>query len=275
VLLGRRLGVPVTMTLHGGELLCARNPRLIPQLRTAFSGATRIFAVCESLRQFAIELGASDERVEVIGNGVDADHFRPLDRGAARTALGLSPDVKVLVSMSQPSEEKAHHRVIEVLPLLAERWPGLVYLIAGADGMEAQVRAELEAQAARLGVSESVRFPDEQSPGGLPGLLSSADVFVHAARREGPANVLLEAMACGLPVVTTDAGSHRETVSRPELGELVPFGEPQSLEEAIDRSLSRPWDRAAIRRYAETHNWDGRIDRLCRIFTESVAERRL
>jgi len=69
-------------------------------------------------------------------------------------------------------------------------------------------------------------------------------------------------------VVTTDVGGNREVVNRPELGEIVPFGEPAALEAAIDRALAQPWDRAAIRRYAESNSWDGRIDRLCRVFTE-------
>ncbi|MDR1662665.1 MAG: glycosyltransferase [Azoarcus sp.] len=162
-------------------------------------------------------------------------------------------------------EGKGCRRVIEVLPSLVRRWPGLVYLIAGSTGKD---DAALKAQAGRLGLGGTVRFLDGLPPGELFGPLSAADVFVLAGHAENGGGVFLEAMACGLPVVTTDSGGNREVVCRSELGALAPFGEPLALETALDLSLSRPWDRAAIRRYAETNSWDGRIDRLCRVFSE-------
>lgn len=268
ILLGRWLGVPVTVTLRGDEVRQARDPWLGPKLRETLLGATKVFAVCESLRQFAVDMGVPGERAEVIRSGVDAERFRPRDRNAARAALGLPPDVPVLISVGRLFEGKGHHRVIEVLPALVRRWPGLVYLIVGGGGAAGDNRAALDAQVERLGLGGTVRFLGELPHEDLPGPLSAADVFVLATRAEGWANVFLEAMACGLPVVTTDVGGNREVVCRPELGELVPFGEPLALETALDQALSRPWDRAAIRRYAESHSWDGRIDRLCRVFTE-------
>jgi glycosyltransferase involved in cell wall biosynthesis len=277
VLLGRWLGVPVTMTLYGSELGCVRNSRRILKLREAFRGAARIFAVSESLRQFALELGAPDERVEVVGNGVDAECFRPRDRNAARAALDISPTVPVLVVSGSGLSfgEKDYNRVIEVLPILSERWPGLVCLLVGLDSLEKNRRVRLEAQVERLNLKETVRFLDGLSPDELPGPLSAADVFVFAAHHEGPVTALLEAMACGLPIIAFDTGSNRELVCRPELGELIPFGDPSGLKTAIDLGLSRTWDRVAIRRYGETYHWDGRINRLCRAFAESVAGRRV
>jgi teichuronic acid biosynthesis glycosyltransferase TuaC len=92
---------------------------------------------------------------------------------------------------------------------------------------------------------------------GVP--LSGADVFVLATRNEGWANVFLEAMACGLPVVTTDVGGNAEVVCRPELGILVPFEDPSALEHALAEALRRKWDRAAIVAYARANSWDNRI----------------
>jgi len=275
VLLGRRLGVPVTITLHGGEWVCARHPRRIMKLRETFKGAARIFAVSESLRQFALELDAPDDRVEVIGNGVDAECFRPRDRIAARAALGLSLDAPVLFFSSRSFEEKDYERALEALPALCERWPGLVCLLAGSGSLDKRRRAELESLIERLGVKERVRFLGALPPGKLPEALSAADLFVFAAYHEGPVTALLEAMACGLPVVAFDAGGSRELICRPELGELVPFGDSSALKTSIDSALSRTWDRVAIRHYGETYHWDGRVNRLYRAFTEAVAERRV
>lgn len=267
VLLGQRLGVPVTITLRGSEVRHARDPRLAPRLRAALLGAARVFAVSDSLRQLALQLGVPAEKTEVVGNGVDAGRFRPRDRNAARAALGLPANAPVLISVGWLVERKGYHLVIDALPALCRRWPGLVYLIVGAGNAAGDNRAALEAQARRLGVDAAVRFLGALPPDELPGPLSAADVFVLATRNEGWANVFLEAMACGLPVVTTDVGGNREVVCRPELGEVIPFGQPPALEAGIERALSHPWDRAAIRQYAEANSWDGRIERLCRAFS--------
>jgi len=274
VLLGRWLGVPVTITLHGGELVCARSLRRVLKLRETFREAARIFAVSESLRQFALELGAPDDRVEVVGNGVDAEYFRPRDRNAARDALGISQVAPVLIS-SDPAGEKGYKRLIEALPALSERWPGLVCLLVGSGSLKKSRRVELEALVERLDLKETVRFLDDLPLDGLADLLSAADVFVFDAHHEGPVTALIEAMACGLPVVAFDAGANRELVCRPELGELVPFGDPSALKTAIDLALSRTWDRVTIRRHGESYHWDGRVNRLCRAFTEAVAEWRV
>src|SRR5437879_12321895 len=88
--------------------------------------------------------------------------------------------------------------------------------------------------------------------------LSAADVFVLATRNEGWANVFLEAMACGLPVVTTDVGGNAEIVTNQNLGILVPFGDADRLAQAIADALVRDWDRDAIVAYHASNSWERR-----------------
>jgi len=126
-LLGRWLRVPVTITLHGLEERLVADAALAPRLRAALTGAARVFAVSEPLRQTAIRLGVPETKVEVVGNGVNIGRFQPRDRAAARTTLGLSATAPVLVSVGGLVERKGFHRVIEVLPELRRRWPDLVY----------------------------------------------------------------------------------------------------------------------------------------------------
>jgi glycosyltransferase involved in cell wall biosynthesis len=101
--------------------------------------------------------------------------------------------------------------------------------------------------------------------------LSAADVFVLATRNEGWANVILEAMACGLPVVATDVGGNREVVAHAGLGAIVPYGDPAALIEAVDTALGKAWDRAAIRAYARANDWSHRIERLIALHGEVLA----
>jgi glycosyltransferase involved in cell wall biosynthesis len=266
-LIGRWLKVPVTITMRGTEVRHAVTPGLRERLTTALASAQQVFSVSDALRQLALGLGISGSKVVVVGNGVDAQRFQPMDRSACRQALDLQPAAPVLVSVGGLVERKGFHRVIEVLPDLVAALPDLVFLIVGGPSAEGDNRAELQAQVERLGLQRHVRFLGTRKPEDLSEVLSAADVFVLATRNEGWANVFLEAMACGLPVVTTDVGGNREVVCRQELGTVVPFGDAVALRAALDAALQHPWNRGAIRSYAEQNAWDGRVQILVSTFS--------
>jgi glycosyltransferase involved in cell wall biosynthesis len=264
--LGRWLQLPVTITLRGTEVPHSRNPVLRPRLARTLQAAARVLAVSDSLRRLAVELGAAAEKTEVVGNGVDTARFHPVDRAAARARFGLPDSAKVLISVGGLVERKGMHRVIECLPALLVQHPGLHYLIVGGASPEGDNRAELTAQVAQLGLGERVHFLGALPPDELKWPLSAADVFVLATRNEGWANVFLEAMACGLPVVATAVGGNAEVVCRDELGSIVPFGDGPALQQALDNALNKDWDRGAILQYAQANQWDTRVAQLLRAF---------
>jgi glycosyltransferase involved in cell wall biosynthesis len=206
------------------------------------------------------------ERAIVVGNGVDLSRFYPLPKAEARAVLGLAAQGPVLVSVGGLCERKGFHRVLACLPRLRQRHPGLRYLVVGGPSAEGDLTAQLQQQVRDLALEGCVVFAGPQPPDALRQWLSAADVFVLATRNEGWANVFLEAMACGLPVVTTRVGGNAEVVNAPELGAVVPFGDEPALEAAIDQALRTPWDRARIRAYAEANTWDRRIEVLEREF---------
>lgn len=263
-LLGRLLRVPVTITLRGTEPRLGATLLRGAQIRSALMRARRVLAVSGSLRDWAISAGVDPARITVASNGVDTERFRPVDRRQARERLGLPPTAPVLITVGGLTERKGFHRVIECLPTLLRRWPRLRYLIVGGASAEGDWRERLERQAAALGVAEAVTFLGVVAPEALHEPLSAADVFVLATRNEGCANVLLEAQACGLPVVTTDVGGNREIVAGPELGRVVPFGDRARLESALIEALVTSWDRDAIRCQALDRSWDARTHDLVR-----------
>jgi glycosyltransferase involved in cell wall biosynthesis len=268
VTLGRWLGIPTTITLRGTEKRHAADPILSRLLSSALSGASRIFAVAEALRRVAIDAGASPEKVRVIGNGVDNQTFYPIDQRRARQALQLPYDAKVLISVGGLVERKGFHRVIDCLPALRNQHPGIRYLIVGGAGPEGDWTERLKAQVNSLGLQSCVNFIGPMAADELRGPLSASDVFVLATRNEGWANVFLEAMACGLPIVTTDVGGNREVVSRPELGTIVPFDDAAALSAAIDGALTRDWNRDLIIAFARANDWDAKVKILVNEFLE-------
>jgi glycosyltransferase involved in cell wall biosynthesis len=235
----------------------------------ALDRAARVFSVADSLRRHMVGLGADPERIEVVGNGVDSARFAPLPRGEARRGLDIHAHAPVLVSVGGLVERKGFHRVIDCLPSLRQRHPGLQYLVVGGASAEGDWGTRLQAQVEALNLQDTVRFLGPLPPDQLRGPLSAADVFVLATSNEGWANVFLEAMACGLPVVTTDVGGNPEVVLHESLGTIVPFGDSAALERALDAALRRSWDRGQIREYAQQNDWETRVDQLCKAF-ESV-----
>jgi len=162
-LIGRRLGLPVTITLRG-----SKDQRLIgtdcePSLRDALAHADRVIAVSDSLRHEVAEpLGLPAGRVKVIGNGVDLEKFEPVDRTEARRRLGLDADAKVLIGVGNLIELKGFHRVVPLLPALRERFGKLVYLIVGGGtgaGRHERAHPGAGARARGGGLRSTVRPP--------------------------------------------------------------------------------------------------------------------
>ncbi|MFY9810319.1 glycosyltransferase [Aquabacterium sp.] len=272
-LLGRWLKVPVAITLRGTEARHARTPALVGPLKKALQGATRLIAVSAELRRVAVQLGADPARALVVGNGVDISKFQPHPKDEARAKLGIAPKARVLISVGGLVERKGLHRVIPLLPELLKTYPDLVYLIVGGASAEGDNRAELEKMVADLGLGAHVRFLGPKPHEELAAVLSAADVFVLATRAEGWANVFLEAMACGLPVVTTDVGGNREVVCRPELGEVVPFGDAQALGKALQAALRAQWNAECIRQYAQENAWPHRVQVLLDVLRSMAADK--
>jgi glycosyltransferase involved in cell wall biosynthesis len=264
VWLGQAVGKPVVVTGRGTDL------NLIPSfavprrlIRRAAERAAGLITVCQALKDDLVALGLPPERITVLRNGVDLEVFRPDDRTAARARFGIAPDRRVLGSVGHLIERKGHRLAIEALA----ECPDTDLVIAGG-GPE---RAALEARAAELGVGARVRFLGALAPAEVARLYAALDALVLASSREGWANVLLEAMACGTPVVATPAGGTPEVVAAPEAGVLARARDVPALVEAITRLFARPIDRAATRRYAERFAWDATTEGQIALFRSIVA----
>jgi glycosyltransferase involved in cell wall biosynthesis len=274
VLLGRWLGMPVSITLRGTESVHLQNRRLRARVLRAVRGADRVLTVSNDLRQLMTTHEIDASRIQVIGNGVDLAKFAPMDRDDARRALGLPARARIIVSVGGLVERKGFHRVLDAMPALLRRIPDLHYVIVGGASPAGDMGSQLREQVERLDLRSHVTFTGPLPPDRVRVALCAGDVFVLATRYEGWANVFLEAMACGLPVVTTRVGGNAEVVCASDLGILVPFGDQARLEEAIEQALRCPWDRERILRYARDNTWDSRVAALMAHFRRMVTTQR-
>jgi teichuronic acid biosynthesis glycosyltransferase TuaC len=245
-MLGRKLNVPVVITARGTDVNLL--PRFaIPRrmILWAAKHATALVTVSAALKSALTQLGVDASKIVVLRNGVDTELFHPVDRELQRARLGLSGTVLVMVGNLVAI--KGHDLVLRAL----RAFPDAQLLIIG-EGREGRDLREL---ARALGVGHRVRFlgamPQEQ----LPGYYGAADVLVLASSREGWPNVLLEAMACGTPVVSTRVGGTPEIVTAPEAGVLADERSVDGISEALRKLLRNYPDRKATRRYAERYSW--------------------
>lgn len=262
--LGQHFGRKVAITARGSDTsewpAYALPGRLI---RRAIRQADALIAVSASLKQGLVALGAPDDKVTVLRNGVDLHQFRPAtDRAAARVALGMPGPT--LLSVGHLITRKRLHLTIEALASLPE-----YHLVVVGDGPE---RATLEDLATRLGVSDRVRFAGSQPHNRLPLYYAAADVMVLASSREGWANVLLESMACGTPVVATSAWGTREAVASPEAGIVVDEATGAAIAAAVRTLTERRLAREATRAYAEGFSWDATTSGQITLFRRLVGD---
>lgn len=270
-LVAQWLKLPYCTTLRGTEKKHLAQPSLRKRVVSTLRGAARVFTVSESLRRIALAEGVPLQNVEVVGNGVDTSVFYPVDKASARAAVGVEQDAKVMITVGGLVERKGFHRVLVQMPGLLAKFPKLVYLIVGGPTPEGDWSARLRQLVDELGLSSHVRFLGAMAPEALRVPLSAADVSVLASSNEGWANVLLEAMACGVPVVASDVGGNAEVVCREDLGLVFKFGDDPALYHALDRALSMTWRCESIIRYAAQNAWDGRVEQLLAAFDAIAA----
>jgi glycosyltransferase involved in cell wall biosynthesis len=247
VLLGRSFGRPVTITARGTDI------NLIPEyhwprrmIRWAAREAAGMITVCAALKDGLVALGAEPAKIRVLRNGVDLRTFRPVDRVEARRRLGLT--APTLLSVGHLIPRKAHDLVIRAVAQL----PGYHLMIAGLGPEEQRLRALARSE----GVEDRVRFLGRVAHDQLREVYGAADLLVLASSREGWANVLLEAMACGTRVAASDVWGTPEVVAAPEAGALFTDRTPDAIAATVRQIMAQPEDRAATRRYAEGFSWD-------------------
>ena len=247
-LLSKWLGKPFVVTARGSDLnLISQYPRPRKLMLQAADQAASSIGVCQALMDKLAELGADRSKLNVLRNGVDLVRFVPEDRKAARERLGLPKDGRYLLMVANLVELKGHHIAIEALAQL----PDVSLLIAGT-GPE---QAALKALASRTGVAGRVHWAGLVPQDELKWWYSAADALALCSSREGWPNVLLEAMACGTPVLSTNVSGTPDMVNSPVAGELMESRNAQALVKAWTQLHAHTPPRAATRAHAETFSW--------------------
>jgi glycosyltransferase involved in cell wall biosynthesis len=245
-LLARRAGVPLLITARGSDVnVIAEFPAARKRIVWAAQQSVGVIAVSVALKERMVRIGIPESRIHVMRNGVDTEFFRPVDRAVARDSLGFRETT--LLSVGKLVEGKGHDIVVRAL----QRLPGTQLVIVG-DG---PMRRALERLVTELGLDGRVRFAGEITQEALREHYGAADVLVLASAREGMPNVVLEALACGTPVVATDVGGIAEVVTGRQAGVLLRERSPAAVADGVRALQANAPSRLETRRHAERYTW--------------------
>jgi len=264
IMLGKYFNKPVMISALGTDInLILQYPLARRLIRWAGEQSAAMVAVCEALRIEMIRLGMDGSRITTLRNGVDLTLFRPVDRAAVRKSLSM--DRFTLLSVGHLDPRKGHEHIIAALPALPD--VDLVIVGSGAG------RKKLEALAASAGVADRVTFAGPLPQARLRDYYGAADALVLASSREGWANVLLESMACGTPVVASNVWGTPEVVRGPAAGVLMSSLTPQGVADGVRELRAAYPDHAATRAYAEGFSWTETTRGQLRLFRQVAQQR--
>lgn len=184
---------------------------------------------------------ADPAKLSIIPCGVDPQLFRPMEREAARSALGLPPDAPVVLFVGRFAPLKGIDRLLEAVAALQPDFPGLQLMVVGGDGPQTHSARELEGMAQRLGIGHAVHFQGRVCQQDLPPFYSAADLLALPSHYESFGLVVLEALACGTPVAATPVGAVTFVVQEGFNGSLMASPRAQDVARAIARLLARPY----------------------------------
>lgn len=250
-MLARYFGKRVVVTARGSDINLISQfaiPRNLMQWTARNADAS--IGVCKALAD-QIRPWTAPERVHVVRNGVDLRRFRQMSREDARRTLKIAGS-PLLLSVGHLVENKGHALVIDALAEVAKRFPDARLVVVGR-GPEYD---RLRERAASRGCADRVVLAGGADPAAMIDWYNAADILVLASASEGWANVLLEALACGTPVVATRVGGSPEVLLDERVGRLVDNRDGPSIADSVLRLLSSYPDRDSVRRYAEGFSWE-------------------
>ena len=250
VRLGEQLQVPVVITARGTDIdHFSRLPLIRPLIRQALKRAAGIIAVSDALKRRMVELGIEPDRISVIRNGIDRALFSRRDRETARNRLDLDPESRIVITVSALVPLKGIDRLIDAIGMITDE--GLKLYVIG-DGPE---RARLEGRIAARGLQARVRLVGARRQTELADWYSAADLFCLASHREGCPNVVIESLACGLPVVAPDVGGIRELAPDGNYGRIVQAPSAEAFASAIRSAMNTDWNPAVIAAHGGARSW--------------------
>ena len=262
--LGKTLSLPVVARSMGSDINRISDPITARHTRTVLREVDFLVMVSRDLRDKALAMGASADRICTMVNGCDTSVFHVRDRLQARERLRIDSAAKAVVYIGRTDVNKGVRELVEAAVSLHSGAPDLhVFLVGGGpDAAIVQNKIEVNGASGYVHALPACAFDD------VAVWMAAADLVTLPSYMEGCPNVVLEALACGRPMVTTNVGGIPEVMSD-TCGSLVPPRNPGALAQALASVLAATWDPAAISAHM-SHGWNTVSDELLTLFESLV-----
>jgi teichuronic acid biosynthesis glycosyltransferase TuaC len=246
----RELGVPCVIGALGSDIH-VRSGLSVALTRSTIAKADALLTVSAAMRNAAIaDFGARPDRVHTVVNGYNTSIFGLADRDEARRSLGVEPSDRLIIYVGRFVEAKGIKELLEAFQRLVPGNPTLRLGMIGDGVWDTQLRHWVR----NAGLSDRVFLPGGLPPERVARWICASDVLTLPSWSEGYPNVLVEALACGRPVVATDVGGAREIVTDRN-GILVPARDVDALCQGLKQALAAEWDPSEIARGMQ-RSWD-------------------
>ncbi len=266
--IARALSVPVVAMGVGSDVHSIGDRFSAMHTRTLARNADCMLAISDDLRQRIVSMGAPPEKTRALLSGCDLSVFHVRDREEARRKLGIEPDAEAVVYIGRMDVKKGLRELVEAAASLHPDRPNLQVYMVG----EGPDRPLVESAIAANNAGAYVQLRPSCSFDGVAMWMVAANIVTLPSYMEGLPNVVLEALACGRPVVATRVGGIPEIMSD-ECGRLVPSRDSNTLAEALGLVLDRTWDAAAVSA-SRGRGWDTVAAELLEIFESLVSTQR-
>ncbi len=245
VRVAHRLGKACVVKVHGSDVnVVAAHPTAARAIARDLARAEAVVVMAKSLARSLEALGVPGDRLALVPNGIDRARFFPRDLREVRQVRGEDADLPVALFVGRLEPQKGLGDLLDAWPLVRALHPRAALHLVGAGPLEARARA-----------TAGVEVLGAQPHDAIPALMHGASVFVLPSWAEGMPNVVLEALACGRPVVASRVGGIPDAVCSNRAGTLVPPKDPSALAEAIASRLGAPFDPREVARFGPP-SWD-------------------
>ncbi|TWT81150.1 putative teichuronic acid biosynthesis glycosyltransferase TuaC [Planctomycetes bacterium CA13] len=274
--LGKRFNRPVVITCRGADIAVYPQQAFVgKRIRQALRSADQLIALSEEMRGRMVQLGADDNRINSIPNGVDLAKFEMLSRDDARKQLDLPLDRPLILSVGYRLELKGFHLLVDALAQVRRTHPHAMCAIVGGQTRwgAPDYLPEIQRRIDQHQLAEHVVIAGTRPQEELKLWYSAANLSCIMSSREGSPNVMMEALACGAPLVSTRVGNVPEVLANPVLGSMIDNRSAEAAAPVLSAALSKQWDRNAIRQFAISHSWVAVASRVREVFDRAIEER--
>jgi len=263
-LIGKLYHKPTVLTVHGSDINVYTKKYLWKkQIVYALSNVKKVVCVSKKLQKKVVALGIEKTNTCVIPNGYNSTLFRPKNKRKIREVLNLPTEKKILLFVGNIVPIKGLSYLLRAMTNIAKKRQDVLLVIVGGGSQ----KNELERKTNNLGIAEYVKFVGEKPHREIPLWMNACNVFILPSLNEGFGGVLIEAMACGKPVVATNVGGIPENMNK-DCGILVEPKDSDALADAILNALDREWNKKRILSHVKGYAWNKVVTNISNIYGE-------